>query len=352
MSYDINQSQGPYHDGRNQMAGQPALNQPVAPGDVPIAPEESIWRKYSSHYEFPISILLAVLLHVFAVLLVIAYMAIAFYFGEPKPPDMETIVFAGGGGEGDGSVEEFKPEVNEEIKIDLQDIKDVIPPDVIPDKIIPDKNLFEIEANKKRPGDKGKGGPGSGGGKGAGIGTGEGDGAGPGKASGARLSRTKRWRINFKYEDPEGFIEKLGNLKVVVGARLNNGRYYIFEELSPTGGNKFKEMTIEQFQPYATKLQRLWVLNSVRDVCENFGIGANMSERPTTIFIFIPQDMENAILAREEAYHGLKEAEIKKRKIMTQFDVQRTGSGWEVRVIRTWTDPNLKYDDDPPPKKS
>lgn len=350
MSYDINQSQGPYNDGRNQLAGQPALNQPVSPNQVPLVPEEGMWRKFSSHYEFPISILMAVLLHVFAVLIVIAYMALAFYFGDPKPPDMETINFAGGGGEGDGVTEEFKPEVKDELKVELDDITQVIPPDVIPDKIIPDKT-FELKANQLRPGDKGKGGPGSGGGKGAGIGTGEGDGAGAGKASGARLSRTKRWRINFKYEDPESFVEKLANLRVVVGARLNNGRYYIYEELSAKPPFKFQEMTIEDFQKFANKLQRLWVLNNDRLACENFGLGVNMSERPTTIFIFIPQDMEEAILKKEESYHGLKEAEIKKRKIVTKFDVRRTGSGWDVRVESHTVDPNLKYDDDSPPKK-
>lgn len=351
MSYDINQSQGPYNDGKNQLAGQPALNQPLAPGQVPIIPEEGMWKKFSSHYEFPISILLAVLLHVFAVLIVIAYMALAFYFGDPKPPDMETIVFAGGGGDGDGTTEEFKPEMKEELKVELEEISPTIPPDTIPDKIIPDKNQFELEAKKTRPGDKGKGGTGSGGGKGAGIGTGEGDGAGPGKAAGARLSRTKRWRINLKYEDPEGFIEKLANLKVVIGARLTSGRYYIFEEMKPSGQQKFREMSISEFQPFAQKMQRLWMVNSDRVVCENFGLGVSMSERPTTIFIFIPKEMEEAIVKKEESYHGLKEAEIKKRKIMTQFDVKNTGSGWDVAVTRTWTDPNLVYDDETPAKK-
>lgn len=352
MSYDINQSQGPYNDGRNQMAGQPALNQPLSPDQVPIAPEEGMWRKFSSHYEFPISILMAVLIHVFAVLIVIAYMALSFYFSDPKPPDMETINFAGGGGDGDGETKELTPEVKDEIKVELDEIKEVIPPDVVPDKIIPDKNQFELEANKKRPGDKGLGGPGSGGGKGAGIGRGIGDGAGDGIASGARLGRTKRWRINFKYEDPEGFIEKLANLKVVVGSRLNSGRYFIYEELSAKPPFKFQEMTIEVFQKYANKLQRLWVLTTARDACENFGLGVNMSERPTTIFLFIPQDMELAILKKEESYHGLKEDEIKKRKIWTKFDVRRTeGSGWDVRVEAHGIDPNIKYDDPPTPAK-
>ncbi len=347
MSYDINQSQGMYNDGRNQMAGQPPLNQPVAPADIPIVPEEGMWRKFSSHYEFPISILLAVLLHVFAVLLVIAYMALAFYFGDPKPPDMETIVIAGGGGEGDGAEEEFKPELKDDIKIELEDVNTVIPPDVIPDTIIPKKNEFELEAQKKRPGDIGKGGSGSGGGKGTGFGTGTGSGVGAGVEKGGRLDRAKRWLINLAYEDPETFIEKLSNLKIVVGTRFNNGRFFIFENLTTTPPVPYKEMSPEEFQAYMQKAQKIFVSNRNRAACENFGLGVNIAERPIQIFMLIPQDMENAILAKEESYHGLKEAEIKRRKIVTQFNVKRTGSGWEVTVKDSKVDPTLKFLDDP-----
>src|SRR5206468_4313371 len=118
---------------------------------------------------------------------------------------------------------------------------------------------------------------------------------------------TKRWVINFKYEDPESFVEKLANLKVVVGARLNSGRYNIYEDMPSKSPFKFREMNIDEFQKFANKLQRLWVLNRSRDACENFAYGVNMSERPNTIFIFIPQDMEDAIVKKELSYHGLKD---------------------------------------------
>lgn len=340
MSYGINQSQGPYHDGSNQLPGQPPLDQPVAPDQVPIVPEEGMWKKYSSHYEFPLSLLMAVMLHLFAVMVVLAYMAIAFYFGSPKPPDLETIVFAGGGGSGDDSHEEFRPEVKDEIKVDLEVLQP--PPDVIPDKI---ESKFDVEANKLRPGDKGRGGTGSGGGKGSGIGTGEGSGAGPGKESGARMARVKRWKINLSYEDPEQFIEKLSNLKIVVGARLNSGRFYIFEDMPSKPPMNYKEMDILSFQQFAQKMQRLWMTDHNRNDTEAFAIGSNMGDRPTTIFIFIPQDMELAILEKELKQHGLKEEEINKRKIVTKFDVSRSPSGtWNVRVTGWSVDPSLKLD--------
>lgn len=347
MSYDINQSQGMYNDGRNQMAGQPALNQPVAPNQIALPPEEGMWRKFSSHYEFPISVLLAVLLHVFAVLLVIAYMALAFYWGDPKPPEMETIVIAGGGGDGDGAEEDFKPDVKDEIKVELEDVNTVVPPDTVPDQIIPKKNEFELEAKKLRPGDKGLGGGGSGGGKGEGFGKGIGDGVGDGVQKGARNDRSKRWQINFQYEDPESYIEKLANLKIVVGARFNNGRFFIFEEMTAKPPVPFKEMTSGEFQAYMNKAQKIFLQNRNRTVCENFGIGVNIAERPIQMFLLIPQDMELAILAKEESFHGLKEKEIKLRKIVTKFDVKRTGSGWDIKVLGSHVDPTLKFLDDP-----
>src|SRR5262245_36921675 len=160
MSYDINQSQGPYFDGKNQLPGQPPLDQPISPDQVNLVPDDPTMKKYSSHYEFPLSMLMAVMLHVFAVLLVLAYMAIKFYFASPPPPDMDTIVFAGGGGQGDNSEEELRPEVKDELIVKLDPIT---PTEVIPDRL-PDKTLFEQEAQKLRQGDKGQGGEGSGGG--------------------------------------------------------------------------------------------------------------------------------------------------------------------------------------------
>jgi hypothetical protein len=346
MSYDINQSQGIYNDGRNQLAGQPALNQPVSPGQIPLVPEESMWRKYSSHYEFPISILLAVLLHVVAVLVVIAYMALAFYFGEPKPPDMETIVIAGGGGDGDGVEEEFKPDVNDEIKVELEEVSAVIPPDTIPD-LIPKKNEFELESKKLRPGDKGLGGGGTGGGKGEGHGRGIGDGVGDGVARGGRLDRQKRWVINLSYVDSDAFIEKLANLKIVVGARFNSGRYFIFETLTTKPPVPYKEMTLDEFSKYMNKAQKIFFQDRKRIDCENFGLGVNIAERPTSLFLLIPQDLEQAILAKEISYHGFSENEVKKRKLVTTFSVQRTSSGWDVRVEGAKVDPTLKFLEDP-----
>jgi hypothetical protein len=340
MSYDINQSQGPYFDGKNQLPGQPPLDQPISPDQVNLVPDDPTMKKYSSHYEFPLSMLMAVMLHVFAVLLVLAYMAIKFYFAPPPPPDMDTIVFAGGGGQGDDSPEELRPEVKDEIVVKL----DPITTEVIPDRL-PDKTLFEREVQKLRQGDKGQGGEGSGGGKGKGVGTGIGDGAGPGVAKGNRLGRPRRWTIKMSYEDAEAFLEKLSELKIVIGARKPDGRFLIFQDMPTKPPVPFVEMDLKKFQEFAQKMQQIWFVSNSRQTCNTFAEGVGLSERPRTVFMFIPKDMEEAILQKELKHHGLSEEEIKKRKITTEFDVRRTGSGWEVKVLKVGHDPSLNYDD-------
>jgi len=341
MSYDINQSQGPYFDGKNQLPGQPPLEQPLSPDQVNLLPDDPTMKKYSSHYEFPLSMLMAVMLHVFAVLLVLAYMAIKFYFAPPPPPDMDTIVFAGGGGQGDDSPEEVRPEVKDV----LDPIKIEIPlTEVIPDRL-PPKELFEQEAQKLRQGDKGQGGEGTGGGKGKGVGRGIGDGAGDGVAKGNRLGRPRRWTIKMSYEDAEAFLEKLSELKIVIGARKADGHFLIFQDLPPKPPVRFVEMDLKKFQEFAQKMQQIWFVTSASQTTNTLAEGVGLSERPRTVFMFIPQDMEKAILDKELSHHHMSEEEIKKRKITTDFDVRRTGNGWEVKVLKVGTNPNLNYDD-------
>jgi hypothetical protein len=162
-------------------------------------------------------------------------------------------------------------------------------------------------------------------------------------AGGSRMARVKRWKLNLAYEDPKEFIKKLGELKIEVGARKANGRFLIYSDLA-TLPAKPKEMTIVEFQKYVQGLQWLWLVSHDQNTCENFAIGAGLDERPTTIFLFVPQDMEKAIVAAETKHHGLTEKEIKEKKFVTRLDVTRKEKGWEVKVIGSYVDTNLKYD--------
>src|SRR4029079_19335494 len=54
----------------------------------------------------------------------------------------------------------------------------------------------------------------------------------PDPEAGMRLQRVRRWKINLKYQDPEGFVKKLAELKITVGARMENGKFFIFSDLT------------------------------------------------------------------------------------------------------------------------
>lgn len=165
-----------------------------------------------------------------------------------------------------------------------------------------------------------------------------------GVGTGSRLGRTKRWRINFKYEDDKEFVNKLANLKVVVGVRMKEGKFLIYETLE--GKAPFSPMTMEtgDFQKYAQKMQRLWVVNNNKEVCESFAKGAELKEPPVSIFIFIPQEMEEALLRKETEHHKLNEEEIRNRKIFTKFDVTRQDKTWNIKVEDQGVDQNLRYE--------
>src|SRR4029079_18645453 len=48
--------------------------------------DESVWKKYSSHYEFPLSVLVALGIHILALLVVLAGVTVSFYFGQHQAP--------------------------------------------------------------------------------------------------------------------------------------------------------------------------------------------------------------------------------------------------------------------------
>src|SRR5262245_36375427 len=72
-------------------AGEPTNYEPEAtePQVSLVEADESVWKKYSSHYEFPLSVLVALGIHILALLVVVAVMTISFYFGKPPAPIVE-----------------------------------------------------------------------------------------------------------------------------------------------------------------------------------------------------------------------------------------------------------------------
>ncbi|MFT3882049.1 MAG: hypothetical protein QM703_20645 [Gemmatales bacterium] len=168
-----------------------------------------------------------------------------------------------------------------------------------------------------------------------GIGDVSGSGIGKKPGSGVPMARNKRWRLQFNYDEPEVFVEQLANLQVTVAVRLNNGRFLVYQSMSVTTPFKYEEMTDGAFMTYVNETRKLWFINNDRTTCENFAYGVNLSDRPLTMVMVIPAEMEQAILAAELQYHKMTEDEIRARRLATSFKVIREGSQWKVTVTKS-----------------
>jgi len=333
-SSEINQGQGFYHDGKNEASGVPALPTPVSPDQVLLEAEEGMWKKYSSHYEFPLSLLIAVGIHVVAILFVVAFMTFSFYWSPPKPPvtevfddepprthqDGENQTQREGGSNGDQGRDPLTP---------LSDPLILTPPESLK---LPEQNPTQLpmlpnDDTRQRPRPPGK--------PNGGIGNNSGPGMGNTNGIGVPMGRNVRWRILFSYDEPEVFVEQLANLQVTVALRLNNGRFMVYKNLPSTAPFKFEEMTDGAFMSYVNEARRLWFINHDRTTCENFAHAVSLSDRPLTLVVVIPAEMEQAILAAELQYHKMTEDEIRAKRLLTSFKVTRAGSQWKVTVTKS-----------------
>lgn len=315
-----------------------------AENDSFLMNEETIWKKYNSHHEFPLSVAVSVALHVFAALFV-AFLGVWLlqWNSNPNPPDLGNITFAGGGGSGEGGGDPNGPETNQEaINFSDDTVADDMPKANIDLNQLPSENITSsraIEQAKKTDqlakgindprllaGDKGRGGSGRGGGKGEGFGTGEGDGAGPGKMS-KREQRALRWVISIQYRDGEEFVEKWAELNAMMVVSETPGNYLIFRDLKqkPPKGEAIDQQGI-------VKLNRLWYSNRDQKICEMVALTMNLSRTPKFVGIFIPQDLEAEMLKKETEYRRLSEDQIRAQGLITEFSIGRRGNGWDVRV--------------------
>src|SRR4029079_6111886 len=69
-------------------AGEPTTYEPewTEPQVSLVEADESVWKKYSSHYEFPLSVLVALGIHILALLVGLAGVTVSFYFGQHQAP--------------------------------------------------------------------------------------------------------------------------------------------------------------------------------------------------------------------------------------------------------------------------
>lgn len=323
-SSEIHQGQGFYHDGKNEAPGVPALPAPLSPSDILLQAEEGMWKKFSSHYEFPLSMVIALGIHVIVVVFVVAFMTMSFYWSAPPQPITGVVEIAPrvnqegdnkeereGGGSGNqgqelaGVIEPFTLTSPKAIQRD-------------DDTPLPLPRFQDDRQSVKGRNDKG-------------IGGGTGPGFGPKDGVGVPMARNKRWRIQFSYDEPERFLEQLSNLQVSVALRMNNGRFLVYKNLSASP-IKQEEMNDTTFVSFVNQNKQLWFINNDRVSCENFAYAVNLSERPLMMVMIVPAIMEKSILAAELKYHGMTEDEIRAKRLSSSFRVVRDGNQWKVTV--------------------
>ncbi len=312
------------------------------PADNPFIfpPEETIWRKYSAHYEFPLSIMASLCLHFFVFMMVVLLGALLFGLGSTEPPEVEAVEFAGGGGSGDGA--QAAPETQDlamadpdiSFKLDDVAIDDSAKNEKLQADLSSDKTFDQLPNDPaKRVGDQGKGGSGAGGGLGEGFGTGEGSGAGPGKRS-KRAMRTDRWGVQLYYNTGEDLYQEWAKLKAVIlvpEGQLKTGTDYqsfrVYRDLS-TKSPPFKSETRQQ----VNTLNRVWWASRDLVAIEKLSKFLNLPSRPPFIAFFIPRELEDELLKKELAYKGKKEDQLE--GWFTTFEVKRIGDKFEAKVLK------------------
>jgi hypothetical protein len=311
--------------------GQPGQGQPTSPI------EPSMWKRYSPHHEFPLSLLATFVLYMFAGLLIAVMTVVGVYWGSGELPEIENIEFAGGGGDPNGSRDSnVNNGPQENIDFNLTDERTDAPVvDVQPDLTAPadaTPRLVE-EVNKQKfksnqPNSWGRGGTGTGGGKGSGHGTGEGDGNGPGKQSN-REKRKDRWVVNFPFNSGDQYLRHIGDLGAYIAYPDGPDKFRMFEDLGkrPMTGKVGGIADIK-------KWNRIYWRDSNPDGAQAIAQAMGLPTAPAYFWIFFPRELEDELFKKELAFRQLTEAQIIARNLETVFTVERSGSGYNVRVVK------------------
>jgi hypothetical protein len=325
-----------------QVATKPGQAAATAlPEDEPLVPiEPTIMRKYSSHHEFPLSAMTSVLLHFLVVLTAAMFGYMIFnWSSRGDTPDLDTVEFAGGGGEGGGAGDPNAAELTGEAivfnpteTVENFDVTDITAP--------PDKDDQQVIDNAKKAdrqfkgiqksglgGDVGLGGTGTGGGRGRGHGRGIGDGIGDGVQT-KRGKRMDRWAITFSYRNGEEYLQKLGNLDAILVLSEGPGKFQAIEKIND------RPVKVEpKNDEYVRKINRVYWLQTDADAMAVLQHTLSLKAPPRFVWAFFPRDLEDALLAAELKKSKLTEDQLNAGGWKTTFTAEKSGGKWNVNVV-------------------
>lgn len=307
---------------------------PPRPASPLAPPEDVFWEKYSPHYEFPLSSVGSVAMHIGALALFLAalYMLSRLSVQDTTPVPMRAMMVSDDGPEGDGAagsgggtpMENVPPHERPmdpmrpvpEPALDVPELKDWLPkvqsdadaPAPVADnaKAIKDMNADLRKAlidgmNKNR-----------GGGPGAGKGTNgvEGDKSGTGGDSASSGKRSLRWDVKFRFQNYADYLAQLKALKAQIGFPTADGRSaVIFRDLDARTSAPFDLTTISGVY-FATDKEH------ERDAI-GLGRALGLNYDASFVILIFPKELEEEMARLERAYRNRKESEI----AVTVFEV-------------------------------
>jgi hypothetical protein len=340
------------------------LNKTQSAGKTQVPPEEQFWQRYSPHYEFPLSTVTSIVLHIlaFVLLALIAWYIAKMASEQSKPlPEIGVVVVGGGGGNpkgvGGGPGGELKAPPEQEDVGKHQE--DVVPPEdpkhdptlkpsapippVLPTVTDDDvRNLIKSgndavralprinQENQEKlrrgliPTGEGKDGPGAGGGKDRGRDTGTGRDQGPGTGDvNERLKRTLRWVMVFDTYNGDDYANQLAGLGAILAIPQGGGKnvsYMVIHDLT----NRPARGRVEDIE----QIKRIYWIDEKRESITPLCIALGIKPVPDHVVAFFPEKLEKLLLKIELQYKNKKEHEIYE----TRFKVVKRGGTYVPEV--------------------
>jgi hypothetical protein len=323
-------------------------------------PDERFWKRYSPHYELPISSGTSLAIHVLVLTLLVVGGVLATRLGlDSLPPPAEGIVIAGGGGNPQGQGKGPGTGI-------VPSGKDVVEPDKEPPKVAgteqkapevqkieprPEAILPKESSQTSRPIDddaarvlgqlsdigksandriqgliagKGRGGSGEGGGKGRGKGTGEGDLEGPGRGKvEQRQKRQLRWTMIFNTVNGQDYLRQLNGLEAILAIPGPDGQYQVIRDLM----KRPVQMKVEDL----ASLDRIYWVDDKPQSVHSLAQALGLPRPPDHIAAFFPPKLERDLLDKELKYLRNKGSEDD--ILETKFQVSRKGDHYEPVVV-------------------
>ena len=312
-------------------------------------PEPGLWRKYSSNFELPISVLISGLFLSLMLAVLVGLLFLALGNGPSKKVPPISLVDGGQDDAGDGSPggggnpneladvkDKTKPQTEDDEKLPdpradlpiVQDIKNSIAlddPTATDVTVSPEKSdqysKLDDELRKKL---LGVGGP-KGDKPGAGTGP-DGTGAGPGgTGSDATRQRSLRWVMRFKTDGGRDYLNQLEALGaiVLVAVPPENKRMYVFRDLKNPRPGTFA--TDDEVQSFSKQIQ---FCDTKSDISALVGKALNCDFTPSHFWAVFPKGIEDELSKLEKSYRNRRADDIE----TTVFSVSVVAGKYRLEV--------------------